>query len=960
MSLIAQTADMVGRDAELSLLGDALRRAAAGETASVLVAGEAGIGKTRLLREFRTVAERSAAVFTGWCVDYGATPAPYAPLPSILRGVLTALGDDGAEAAGPARAALRLLIPELGPADRAAVSPDALREAIANLLEAAAERRPVVVLVEDLHWADDATLAMLSFLLRALSGHRVLFVLTCRVDEVRRGGGVRAFLVEAERARLLERVTLRRLDPVAVRAMVEALNGPTDDTGFARLLERSEGVPFFIEELSCNALGPLPESLRDLLLARFDRLGEDAKRVVRTVSGSDAPVPHELLAGVAGLPDERLDDGIREAAAASILAVRPDDSYGFRHALLREAVHDDLLPGERARLHRAYAEALEAAATADPASCLESALAYHWHQAHDAPRALSAAIAAMERAKASYAFSTAARFGELALELWDQVPSAAEAAGVDRVTLLLRLGSILRNAGDGERSLAVVDLALAEVEPKTVEPRLHARLLRDKALYLQNLGRPGSAELLCQALDRMDGVDDDRLRATLLNLLGGRRMVAAQLEEAIATADEAYRIAERIGDDAQMSVAANTRGSARVHLGDVEGGLTDFRLAWERAADDTARLRYHVNYSDILHHLGRHREAVRIAEEGIAHARTLGVERTSGSLLTQNLAEPLLQLGEVDRAEELLAKDLTFRTHRIFRVYTMATRIRLLAWRGRLDEARGLLDEWRPTMLGIAPLERQVEYSLIATELTLRLNAGDAHGAAEIVRGLVQRGGPLHAQGPRLLLESAWAVAALRAASSIAAGAETEADAGELAAGIAALWASTPPGQRPDGWGVLLTALLDGEVDALRTAVPVADADDMPAAYRVVVRLELARRLVRGDRAGRAEAASVLADAALIAAQIGHVRLAQDVDALATASGVRAEQHPSGVNELTAREAQVLELLAEGLSNRQISERLFISVKTVSVHVSAILRKLGASSRSEAAARHRARALVQS
>ncbi|MFD5213846.1 ATP-binding protein [Microbacterium sp. NPDC058345] len=951
MSLIASTADMVGRDAELELLEAALQRASAGEVASVLVAGEAGIGKSRLLREFRERASRSALVLSGWSLDYGSTPAPYTPLPSIVRGALADLGDTAAESAGPAREALRLLLPELGeaPFDRAKAAPESLREAIANVLEAAAARRPVVVLIEDLHWADDATLSTLAFLLRVIAGHRVLFVITCRVDEVRRGGAVRSFLVDAERARLLERLTLARLDAVQVRTMIEALNGPIDDAVFARLLDRSEGVPFFVEELSCNAAGPLPESLRDLLLVRFDALGDDAKRVVRTVSGSDAAVGHELLSEIAGLPDERLDAGIREAAGAAVLAVRSDDSYGFRHALLREAVHDDLLPGERARLHRAYAEALDRRA-ADGECCHEAALAFHWHQAHDARRALIAAIGAMERAKTSYAFSTAARFGELALELWEQVPDAAEAAGIERVTLLARLGSILRNAGDGERALSVVGLALDEVDPATADVGVYARLLRDKALYLQNLGRPGSIDLLRQALDAMAGrLDDDRLRATLLNLLAGRHMVAGEFSEAIAAADEAYRLAEAVKDHDQMSIAANTRAGSRMHTGDVAGGLADYRLAWERAEGSTAQMRYRVNYSDSLYLLGRHREAVRVAEEGIEHARTLGVERTSGSILTQNLAEPLLQLGEIARTESLLAGDLTFRTHRVFRVYTTMTRVRALAWRGRVDEARALLDEWLPVVRQVGVIERQVQYSLLASDIALRLAAGDAQGAAAVLAELLDGEGAQLAHAARLLLDGGAVVAALRAQGSAD-------EAATLADSVARAWRRLPEGLHPAGWSEVLLALLHGDAAALRDAEPVAGGDDMPASLAALVRLELARRLI-ADRGDRPEAATALAEAALIAERIGHARLQHDIAEFAEATGLSASalrrDGAESPDRLTAREQQVLELLAEGLSNRQIAERLFISIKTVSVHVSAVLRKLGAATRTEAAARHR-------
>lgn len=940
MSLIGSTADMVGRDVELELLDAALRRAVAGETASVLVAGEAGIGKSRLLREFRERTGDAALVLTGWCLDFGSTPAPYAPLPSILRGALAVLGADAAESAGPARTALRLLLPELGegPVDRAA-GPEGLREAIANVLEAAASRHPLVIVVEDLHWADDATLSTLSFLLRTLAGSCILFLLTCRVDEVRRGGATRTFLVEAERARLLERVTLDRLDAVQVRAMLEALKGPADDASFARLLERSEGVPFFIEELACCAAGPLPESLRDVLLVRFDALGDDARRVVRTVSASDAPVDHELLSVVAGLADDRLDAAIREAVGAAVLSVRADDGYGFRHALLREAVHDDLLPGERARLHRAYAHALEERGE----RCNEAALAFHWHQAHDARRALVAAIAAMDRAKSSFAFSTAARYGELASELWEQVPDAADVTGLTRLTLLSRLASILRNAGYDERALTVVDLAIAEVDDKT-PTAVRVRLLRDRALYLQNLARPGAVALLREALALMDGVDDEGLRAMLLNFLAGRLMVEGRLDDAIEAAGEALRIGRALQLDDVISIAANTLGGCHLHVSGADESMRYFAVAREHAAQHTAMLRYSVNYSDSLSTIGRYRDAVATAQAGIEHARELGVERTSGSILTQNMVEPLIELGEIDRAERLLAKDLVARTFRIFRVYTTASRIRALVWRGRVDEAAALLDEWRPVMQRAAVIERQVWYSLLEAEMALAIAAGRMLDAADTLLRMIDDEGPRLVHEARRLLDGGVIVAGLRASG------ETE-RASTLAARIDRAWQLHR--DRFPEWSTVLRALLDGSSTALSAALPSADRPDGPAVFAAVLRVELARALV-AEHGDRAAAASALAEATVIADRIGHARVRRETAAFADASRLGAVPLRGDGSELTDRERQVLELLAEGLSNRQIADRLFISIKTVSVHVSAVLRKLGVSSRTEAASRHRA------
>ena len=946
MSLATTSTAMVGRDAELARLDDALHRATAGEPASVLVGGEAGIGKSRLTAEFRRRVADEATVLTGWCLDYGSTPAPFGPLPAILRGVLEELGDRAEEAAGPGRDALQLLLPEraTGPVDRSAIRPEGLRETIANLLEAAAATRPVVVVIEDLHWADAATLSMLSFLFRALAGRPVLFLLTCRIDEVRRGGEVRTFLVEAERARLLERVMLNRLDAIEVRDLVQHLRGVVDDADLARLMDRSEGVPFFVEELLCNVQGPMPDTLRDVLLARFDALGDDAKRVVRVASGSDGAIAHDLLAAIAGFGDERLDGAIREAMGAGIIGMADRESYGFRHALLREAVHDDLLPGERARLHWAYADALEAAGAAP------STLAFHWHRAHDFPRALAAAVTAMREAKNSYAFSTAARFGELALELWEQVPDAAEIAGIERVGLLAQVGSILRNGGDGERALAVVSLALDEIDPATVDRSVHARLLRDKALYLQNLGRSGSVDLFLEALAIIESEPgQERLRAALLGYLAGRYLVGARLEDAAATADEAFRMAESIGFDNVMSVAANLRGCSRIHLGEVEAGLADFRLSWEHAADHDAQLRYRVNYADSLNMLGRFREAVEVAEAGVAHARTLGVERSSGAILSHNMAEPLLELGEIDRVEEISDRELAVRTLQVFRMYSTMSRIRALVWRGRMDEAVRSLREWRSIAERVAAVERQVWFSLHDVEILIALGLGDAVRAAAELRTVIEDPGPRLAKMGRILLEGGRVVADLRADGHRALAADTA----EL---VRTAWASLPAELQHPHWALVLTALLDPEADRLEAAILVADGDDVPAVFRPLVRLERARVLVAaGDRASAVETA---AEAARVAEQLGHDRAQRRIAEFIEVAGLKRNGsrggHAAEKIELTAREQQVLDLIAEGLSNRQIGERLFISGKTASVHVSAILRKLGVSSRTEAAVAQRA------
>lgn len=950
MSSSLSSVAMVGRAAELAELRRVFAEVRDGAPAAVLVEGEAGIGKSRLLREFGAEIGQTADVHVGWCLDLGASRTPYGPLTGVLRSIVTRMGvEQVRESVGVGAEALGMLLPELvdAPTERERTSPERLRDAIASLIEAAAERAPQVLVIEDLHWADESTLAILSFLLRALGRGRILLLLTCRTDDVRRGDAVSRFIGEATRARLLQRLTLGRLDDTAVRELAEQITGtPLTASALDRMQERAEGVPFFIEEIAGCSQGPLPDSLRDLLLARFDRLGDDARRVVQVASGAERPLSHPLITRLVGMSEERLDEAIREATRSGILVV-VDDDYRFRHALLREAVHDDLLPGERARLHRAYAEALEAQC-AESESGDAAALAYHWQLAQDDRKALIAAAEAMRQAKAQYAFASAARFGELVLELWPLVPDAAEAAGTARLDLLLVLGSILRNAGDGERALAVANVALAEVDPQTVDPRLHARLLRNKALYLVNLGRLGAIPLLQQALAiAEEHVHDEVFRAELLNQLASRRMIAGDREEAIRLADEAERAAAGAETTDQLSVAANVRGGSLAHLGEVDAGVREYERARDLAAGSTAEMRYRVNYSDLLTLLGRYREAVGVAEEGLRRARELRVERTSGSIMAQNMVVPLLELGEIERVEEMLARDFMQGTLRVFRMYMSMTRVRVLAWRGRSTEAAELLQDWLPAFQETGVSERQIWYDRVMMQVAVAESRGDLRDALDTILEMLRDERPALLHQRRLLLEGAALIAELRAD-----GADIDAARDE----ITAAWLAQPAQLQDDAWSAVLHALLDPTGDALDHALRCAAGDDVPVTFRVVLRVERARLHLRdGDRT----AASLdLAEAGRIAESLGHAQLQLAVERFATNAGlaVRAVTGPAAGAEadaLTARERQVLDLIAEGLSNRQIAERLFISVKTVSVHVSAVLRKLGVSTRTEAALRQK-------
>lgn len=927
------SAPMVGREAALARAQALFARTSEGVPSALLIEGEAGIGKSRLLREFIDSVTDHADVHIGWCLDVGAARSPYGPLTGILRSLVRGRGVDTVrQELGSGADALAMLVPELTAASDAGTSPERLRDAIATLIECAAADAPQVLVVEDLHWADDSTLAMLSFLLRSLARGRVMFVLTCRSDDVRRGDPVSRFIGETARARLIEREALPRLDSDQVREIAEQILGhPLSEGALARMNARAEGVPFFVEEIAGCSVGPLPERLRDLLLARFDRLEEQTRRVVQVASGAERPLPHPLLARLVELPDDRLDDAVRRAVDSGILVV-VDDEYRFRHALLREAVHDDLLPGERSRLHRRYAEALAEHADADD----QAALAHHWSLAQDDRRALIAAVSAMRRAKSQYAFASAARLGELALELWPRVDDAEQAAGLARLELLLVLGSTLRNAGDGERALAVADLALAEFDPATDDPRVHVRLLRDKAAYTNGLARSGAIPLLHEALDLLETrVDDDRLRATVLNNLASRYLIVGSLDRAHAFAVEAGEFAARAASDQEASIAANMRGDARAHLGDIDEADREYALALSLADTSAAELRYRVNYSDLLTLLGRYREAIGVAEEGLARARAFGVERTSGSMLAQNIAVPLLELGEIERVERMLPRELAQDTLPIFRLYTIMTRVQALAWRGS-EQAADVLEEWLPAFREAGTVERQLWYDSVIMQVAVAESRGDLETALDVILRMLDDDGARLLHQRRLLLQAGWLIAELRA---------RRVDVAEAVMRVRDGWDAQPQALRDGVWRRLLEALLAPGSGALEHAIVLADGADVPVVFRVVTRLELARlRVGEGDRVA---ASALLAEASEIAERLGHVRLIDSVASFAREAGLDPERDDR--DPLTARERQVLELLREGLSNRQIAERLFISVKTVSVHVSAVLRKLDVSTRTEAA-----------
>ncbi|WP_285116046.1 helix-turn-helix transcriptional regulator [Leifsonia sp. fls2-241-R2A-40a] len=955
---------LVGRASDLEALNDALRAAVAGDPQAVVIGGEAGIGKSRLLEEFLAANGSSATVLLGRCVDLGDDGAPYAPFAAVLRRLIQTVGLDRVlEAAGSGAGVLSALLPEL--ADESAVPPrtgaERLYELVTVLLEKVSSDRPVILAIEDLQWADRSTLELLRFIVRMAEGGRLLVVLTYRSDEVPRGHVLRSWLPELDRTRRVTRWELARLDQAQVAELVEQLLGRSpDEESLQRVTSLSEGVPFFVEELvgidGLRSGDDLPETLRELVLTRYERLSDPAQRLLRVLAAGGVCVTHDLLAAVfEGSPDE-LDAAAREAITSSLLAADSTE-YSFRHALVREAVHADLLPGERTRFHTRYAEALEGSPQRSAVQ-----LSAHWLAAHDVRRAFLASLEAMEEAKRSYAYATVAAMGDRVLELWDSVPDAETLSGRDRVAVIARTASALRNAGNNERALALVEVALAETDDLT--PARRARLLRDKAQYLANVNRPGSAALLEEALEVVppeSARPGDPLRPQLLTELAAQRMLAGSFGAAIETARAAIAEAEQAAPP-MRSIAHNILAASLIEYGDIDEGFAEFEIAGDLAAGDAgATLRYAVNASDALNSVGQYAAAVRLAEFGLDRARERGVERTSGVWLAANTAEPLIALGRFERAEEMLriALGSDDRTG----VTAQLQRARLWVWHGQPQRADALLRRLRTPLRALAELEQQTRLTLARVAAEVAIALGDYDRAWAETRGL---GAPPFRSMPGYDLPVL--AAASRALAELAMrGVDPETDILDVEAEARRLADVLEP-LRTWPTATVWAPLIDAELTTARAAAsPSADraeryAESVAAWERATVAavdavapvhvrpyalLRAARvALAAGDRT-RAEV--LTAQARTLAEEGGILLLVEAADALSaqpvgrSASAATAQGQP-----LTEREEQVLALIEQGLSNKQIGERLYISAKTASVHVSSILRKVGASSRTEA------------
>ena len=971
----------IGRGDDLGRLAGAYAEAVAGRPVFVLVTGEAGVGKSRLLEEARRGFESAGAtVLVGACIPLG-DELPFGPVAEALRPLVAALGPDRLMAlAGPHRQALARLIPELATtSERLPGEPPSgawrLYEAVRTVLTSMARERPIVLVIEDLHWADASTRALLQYLLGTLGDSPILVVATYRRDELSAQHPLLQVLAELERSGRIERLDLERFGRTDLGDLATSILGYALDAGdLDALVQRSDGNPFLAEELiAASAAGngdqAIPTTLADVLAARLAGLSPDARRIVRAASVLGRRVDHRLLQRILPDPEDVVIACLREAVDQRILV--PIDAgsaaaYAFRHALVGEAAYDELLPAERVALHGAVARALQAE-TADEDLPAEVAgeIAYHAFRANDLPRALVTAIRAAEAATDIYAFPEALRQYQRAIESWPNVADAGSRTGLEYWELLFRAARSAAGAHDPARGCRLAEDALAALGPGR---DLEAGVVVAQAFWFAYEASDYAAQerFASAGVTLVPAGSPGDLRAQVLANLAALRWLHGHHEVALELGREAVTAARQAGARGAEGRALAVTAEALTYLGRSMAALAAFGEAAEAATDagdpeGLARIAHGSTWA--LETAGRFEQGLQVASEALEASIANGTETRLGDFLRAFMIECLVELGRWQEVAELVRRVEERRIASPATAWTEATVTRMNISRGEFAEATRIQSK----TLRIPAIAFNLVFD---TEegAYLAYAEGRSAEARRIVETAIAACPTPHDSALWWLLskavtgeaDAASEARARRRSHEVAEAISCGARYGDLlrrSVEVAiATGESGPLAVAYLAWEIAERSRLLDQSDPAAWDRAASAREALPQPFEAAYARFRHAEAILATEGSRDEAEGALRSAYTTAAVLEARPLLKKIEQLGRRARLSpTARRPAGrvrgrSTELTPREREVVAYLAEGRTNREIAEALFVSERTASVHVSNLMGKLEARSRFEAAA----------
>ncbi|HEY5875908.1 MAG TPA: LuxR C-terminal-related transcriptional regulator [Ilumatobacteraceae bacterium] len=947
--------DFVGRRAELVVFEAAIADARIGLPSVVLVGGDAGIGKSTLVSE--SASRAAVDLYLGRSTHIGGDVIPLAPLADLLRQVRRTRPDllSGAPDLAP-------LHQWLVPGTVEPVSSDLLRGglfvAVLELITHLSIDDAVLVGFEDLHWADTVTWDLFEFLARNLIDERAVLVGTFRANEVGVDTSQRRRLAELSRLAAARRIDLEGLDRDDVASRIAALIGePAPVALVDQVLARGRGNPFFTRELvAAHVAGePIPMVLSDLISAEIAGLDDATRQVLEVIATIGRETSHEFLAATVPLSGGEVEAAVQAVIDARLLVV-DNDAYRFRHPLLGEVVYADLLPPRRTRLHRRIAEALRQ----QPAELFRRAdrageLAFHLDRSGDIEGAFLALLAAADAAET---VAPGAAFGHLerAFELWDAAGQTA--ARVSRGDRLWQAADLATSTVGNQRALELARAAFEFGPPPLGAPFGHERVGR----YLWSTGQLAESRVEFERAAALLTGDEGAEAAPVFAGLGQAALMSGDYATAERWCAKVFDVVPTQDlNPAAWVMARRVLGITRSNQGDPDEAVELCRESVGAATSAQGRALATLYLCVALLDAGENQAAVNTALDAVADGQLTGLDQGFGGYFDSLAAEALIRLGRWPEAATILVRHPTANTLPAGLLRVARAKAMLAARRGETDRALGQL-----AAAAAHPVDgwHQSVHDAAVADVHLALgNWDEAAHAAERGWESTHTTSVLWAARFAMLSTAATVEQALddRARRDPV---DVAAISSRLQARIDAVRSlARDRRHRP----ARDTAAHLAHATASLSRLSVSDADAWAEAARCWTELgdrwatatALVREAEAAALAGAADrAATSLRHAHSLAADLGADRLLSEIEAVSRRTRISLEAPTRVVVDapsaqqlgLTAREAEVLALVAAGRTNRQIGDELFVSDKTASVHVSNILRKLGVNSRVDAAA----------